>query len=240
MGFNLTVDGAPAVKDAPGSVASSWKWKIVEEARRSWNGPPLREPVALSLMFELPRRSYESTALQNLLKHSIDGLAHVLFPEAQDSKRGPWDREDWWVVEFTASKVSAAAPAVTIAVSAPGEHSQPHANEFMARVNGRPRPWATRGEAEWKASIREAVSGELGSTRFESVGLDLEFSLRPAEMARTDIDNLVVPAVAAIADSVVRGTGFPATRIQHLHASKSGASAHAEEGLTVRGWPIRP
>lgn len=238
--MNIRVDGPAAGLTAPGPLATAWKWKIVEEARRSWNGKPLREPVALSLMFELPRRSFESTALQNVLKHSIDGFSHVLFDVEAASKRGPWDREDWWIVELTASKVTAAAPAVTIAVSVPGEHSQPHANEFMARVNGRPRPWITRGEAEWKASIREAVSGELGSTRFESVGLDLEFSLRPAEMARTDIDNLVVPAVAAIADSVVRGTGFPATRIQHIHATKSGASAHAEEGLTVRGWPIVP
>lgn len=238
--IQFSVPGTAAGLTAAGQHATAWKWCVAEAARQHWKGPLLAEPVALDLVFGVPDPMFSRLALPNLLKHTIDGLAYVLFAEAQDSKRGPWDREDWWIVQLSATKVAVPEPAVSVSIAHPERSVERTERAIHAHVSGTPRPWVTQGEADWKADIRRALASQDERSDFNPLAMALTFRLASREMIRTDIDNLVVPAAMACAQALLTGVRFPATRIEHIHATKVAAGGPETQGLSIAAWRSNP
>ena len=239
--LSVRIDGPVPGLTADGAKASGWKWNLAEEVTRSWRGSFIRQPVACALEFAISTDRFDEIALPNLLKHPIDALAHVVFDEEVGSKRGPWDREDWWVFELTASKYRATESGLAIELTQLSSVAH-HVNEPGPRVDvrGRPRPWVTNGEAAWKREIGQAVHQLSRIPRNGYLGMSFEFSIDPVEMFRTDIDNLVVPAAMATAAALVDGVRHPATRISLIRATKSPAAVNKPQGVAVRSWPSSP
>lgn len=168
----------------------------------------------MELEFRFPGAELSRVALHNLLKATIDGLSFPVFAPGSHGHRTDWNREDGWICELLATKAPGdSGVQISLRSLAPGPDTAP-----AATVNGRPAPWVTAAEPQWKQAVLAAAIEAGIPTPPRSVLL--AFRVEPRYFYSTDLDNLVVPVVAAL--SPERGSSV---EVHRIHAWKGESSA---------------
>lgn len=223
------VPGHPATLTAERSTAEPWKQAIAAAVGAQWSGGYISEPCSIDLIFDLRPDRYRSTAVFNLLKATIDGVANAVFaPATGGGQPGPWHREDWWITQLTATKREAEEPGVSIRLLIPpGADPEPRGGHVLmdATVPGRAPVWASAGDKE--ARWREQLVAIARPVNADAIDIWLGFSLGSDRYQQTDLDNLVVPAAQAAGASVF-GHLRSGTRVRSVRAVKRVAASEAD------------
>lgn len=211
--LSVFVPGRPATLTATHQVAETWKRQVAATVSGAWQRPFFRAPMAAELRFTFPEHEIERVALHNLLKSTIDGLSLPVFAPGSHGHQTDWNREDGWICELLATKGKGPS-GVQIVLS---HVDLTPVTPPIVNVPGRPAPWVTRAEANWKADVSSAAR----SARFPTppAQVSMVFRIDPAHFWTTDLDNLVVPVVGAL--SPVRGS---AIEVRGIHAWKEEPS----------------
>jgi len=236
--LDIPICGRPALLTDPSRVAEQWKCRVAEKVGNKWPHGYIEEPCAVQLAFDLQRARFGDTALFNLLKHTIDGLSHVIFAPSTFGKPSPWNRQDWRITELYAWKNIARMPGVRITVgpAVSGPHSIPRESIADDFVPGSPPLWAGPGSAALY-ECRRAYERVLQIARPVDPSIllraDLGFSIEPERTEISDLDNYCITAGQAVCYSVFGNLKRP-HRLMELHATKSTTCANTEAGVQVR------
>lgn len=244
--LEVTIPGRAAVLTAPKAVADNWKWQVARAVGDAWRGGQLREPCAIHLTFDLPAPRFQDTALANLLKATIDGLANQIFAPAPAGQPGPWSREDWRITELHARKrLVDNNPAVGIRIAPPAQWPAPP-GALLADVTVPGRPPLYPGDQTGVGKVRdwrEAFATQLAATLHQPLpdaatarlGAAFDFVIEHDKMEQADLDNFCHPAALAIG-ALLLGEKPVAQHVVTFRATKRAAATPDEIGTRVRLW----
>ncbi len=223
---DVFVTGRAAVLTALKPTALPWKLACFEAAKGQWTGDFLAEPCTLDLTFTLDPVNYKRTALFNLLKSTVDGVARALFAPARVGA-GEWDCADWWIDYLVARKVIGQDVGTRIRVGRGVVPTEPVSELILhVQVPGSPPPWPgdAAGQARvlaWKETLK-TIAGHQPIAPCE-VAAGFNFNVEAERFRRSDLDNFCVPAGQAICEVLFGGVGQQ-SRLVEIRSSKGLAS----------------
>jgi hypothetical protein len=217
--------------------AEAWKQAISEAANVQWRGGRteyIEEHCHLKMTFSLRESRFRRTAVANLLKPTIDGLASHLFVSGGPGHPGPWTRADHRIVSLDARKESSSYSGVTLVLSPVIDwlDTDPWIRGEWIYLGGRPAVWVSDQEREWKERITNAVRSAIVDPLRGPAELRLSFQIHADRMTRLDLDTLIYPAVQGITRAIYQ----PPRGSQDFHriiAEKSPIEIVKTEGLLI-------
>ncbi len=229
--MSVFVPGDPAGLTASSTIAEPWKRAVAQRVQEDWFGGYLREPCRVELRLCVRRARDRTTAVSNLLKATLDGLAHVIFcPCSAGGQPGPWNREDFWITQLVAEKAAAASETgVFIRVGGPiPDHLSSAGDPFVQTfVRGSPPllPGDRTGQQKvvaWRYQLQQQISALKHEPPTGPFSLSLSFHIESSRMLSSDLDNFCVPAAQA-ASLAMTGSFHSSAKLRRLAAEKTEA-----------------
>lgn len=245
--LDVTVFGRAAVLTSPKPIADDWKWAVARMVGESWCRGYLIEECGIELTFELTAARFRDTALANLLKATIDGLANQVFAPAPGGQPGPWAREDWRITALTARKqLGTADPRARVVVAVPPLAPPPAEQALIVDlfVPGSP-PLYPGDQAgvervrAWREHLRQLLASRmplpLADAATTRLGAAFDFTVEPARMKTADLDNFCHPAALAVG-ALLLGQPFATRNLVALRGTKREATDMGSVGTRIRIW----
>lgn len=227
MFIKAFVGGHPPTLTSPANVADPWKTAVANAIRTQWKNDFIRKPCRITLTFELMPDRCDSTALFNLFKPTIDGVANAVFAPAAAGQPGPWSREDHWIFQLSATKKMAREPGVLIELGeCVGDRELRRDATAEAFIPGSPPLWpgdqvGQQKVVDWRRRFQEYLAFPP-LPEHTLLDVSFVFDVETTRIERCDLDNLCVPAAQGVALAAFRDLKF-VPRIQCIVADKNAA-----------------
>ena len=186
------------------------------------------------MTFHLHESQFARTAVVNLLKATIDGLANRVFAPGGPGRPGPWTRADHWITTLTAEKrlSSHVGARVILEPATSWMDTDAWTSGTWAYVSGPPAVWVSEREKVWRDHVTHSLSQQIDTPLESPIETRMSFRIAAHRFDQLDLDNLAYPAVQAIALAAFHAPRN-ALQIHRITAEKARVDSRDEQGLLV-------